>query len=81
MTDFAKKEHERQVNLHNTKNNPKTKYTMLAKLMEEVQGLVEAMDQPIGSYDIPGSPRYETRAYAISQATKRIKEAFEKMEK
>ncbi len=41
--EFAKVEHERQVTYHNTKGNPKTKYTMLAKLMEEVGELSEAI--------------------------------------
>ena len=45
--EFSKIEHERQVNHHNVKNDPKTKYTMLAKLMEELGELSEA----ILSYD------------------------------
>ncbi len=41
--EFAKIEHERQVTHHNVKGDPKTKYTMLAKLMEELGELSEAI--------------------------------------
>ena len=41
--EFARKEHERQLRYHNLKNDPKTKYTILAKLMEEVGELSEAI--------------------------------------
>ena len=41
--EFAKKEHERQVTHHNVKGESKTKYTMLAKLMEELGELSEAI--------------------------------------
>jgi NTP pyrophosphatase (non-canonical NTP hydrolase) len=40
---FAKIEHERQVLHYHVKGNPKTKYTILAKLMEEVGELSEAI--------------------------------------
>jgi NTP pyrophosphatase (non-canonical NTP hydrolase) len=43
LFEFAKVEHERQVTHHNVKGDPKTKYTMLAKLMEELGELSEAI--------------------------------------
>ncbi|MFH0869988.1 MAG: MazG nucleotide pyrophosphohydrolase domain-containing protein [archaeon] len=43
LVEFAKKEHDRLVTHHNTANNPRTRYTMLAKLMEEVGELSEAI--------------------------------------
>jgi len=43
LVDFAKKEHDRLVTCFNAKDNPKTKYTMLAKLMEEMGELSEAI--------------------------------------
>jgi NTP pyrophosphatase (non-canonical NTP hydrolase) len=41
--EFAKIEHERQVKHYKAKGDAKTKYTMLAKLMEEVGELSEAI--------------------------------------
>jgi len=43
LVEFANSEHERLVNHFNTKDNPKTRYTMLAKLMEEMGELSEAI--------------------------------------
>ena len=43
MLDFIKDEHEHQVTKHNVKEDSKTRYTMLAKLMEEVGELSEAI--------------------------------------
>jgi NTP pyrophosphatase (non-canonical NTP hydrolase) len=43
LTDFAKQEHERLVKHFDVKNNPKTKYTMFAKLVEEIGELSEAI--------------------------------------
>lgn len=43
LTNFAKKEHERLVTHYNNKNDPKNKYTIFAKLVEEVGELSEAI--------------------------------------
>jgi len=43
ILEFIKEEHEHQVTKHNVKGDPKTRYTMLAKLMEEVGELSEAI--------------------------------------
>jgi len=43
LIDFAKMEHERLVTHFKVKGDPKTRYTMLAKLMEEVGELSEAI--------------------------------------
>ena len=43
LFEFAKKEHHRQVTHHNLKGDPKTKYTIFAKLMEEVGELSETI--------------------------------------
>jgi NTP pyrophosphatase (non-canonical NTP hydrolase) len=43
LIEFAKKEHERLVTHFNTKDNPRTRYTMFAKLVEEVGELSEAL--------------------------------------
>lgn len=41
--EFAKLEHERQVKHYGVKENDKTKYTMFAKLVEEVGELSQAL--------------------------------------
>jgi len=43
LFEFAKQEHERQVTHHKVKGDPKVKYTMFAKLVEELGELSEAM--------------------------------------
>ena len=43
LFEFAKKEHARQIKHHKVKSDPKIKYTMLAKLMEEIGELSEVM--------------------------------------
>jgi len=43
IMEFVTKEHDRQVTHHNLKGDPKTRYTMLAKLMEELGELSEAI--------------------------------------
>ncbi len=43
LFEFAKIEHERLVNHYNIKGESKTKYTILAKLMEELGELSEAI--------------------------------------
>jgi NTP pyrophosphatase (non-canonical NTP hydrolase) len=43
LTDFATKEHERLITHYNIKDNPKTKYTIFAKLVEEIGELSEAI--------------------------------------
>lgn len=43
LVEFANSEHERLVTRFDAKNNPKTRYTMLAKLMEEMGELSEAI--------------------------------------
>jgi len=43
LTSYAKEEHERQTIRYNNKNDPKTKYTIFAKLIEEVGELSEAI--------------------------------------
>jgi NTP pyrophosphatase (non-canonical NTP hydrolase) len=43
IVKFANNEHERLVTRFDAKDNPKTKYTMLAKLMEEMGELSEAI--------------------------------------
>jgi NTP pyrophosphatase (non-canonical NTP hydrolase) len=43
LTDFAKNEHKRLVTHYEVKSNPKTKYTMFAKMVEEVGELSEAI--------------------------------------
>ncbi|MBW3005108.1 hypothetical protein KY310_04720 [Candidatus Woesearchaeota archaeon] len=43
LFEFAKKEHDRQVTHHKVKGDPKVKYTMFAKLIEELGELSEAM--------------------------------------
>lgn len=43
LTKFADDEHSRLVKHYNVKNNPKTKYTIFAKLIEEIGELSEAI--------------------------------------
>ena len=43
LIEFAKVEHERLVTHFGVKNNPKTRYTMFAKVVEEVGELSEAI--------------------------------------
>jgi NTP pyrophosphatase (non-canonical NTP hydrolase) len=43
LTNFAEQEHTRLVKLYNVKNDPKTKYTIFAKLVEEMGELSEAI--------------------------------------
>lgn len=43
LFEFAKKEHKRQIKHHKVEGDPKISYTMLAKLMEEIGELSEAM--------------------------------------
>jgi NTP pyrophosphatase (non-canonical NTP hydrolase) len=43
LTDFAKSEHDRLVKHYAVKGDPKTKYTMFAKLVEEVGELSQSI--------------------------------------
>lgn len=43
LTDFATQEHERLITHYDVKANPKTKYTIFAKLVEEIGELSEAI--------------------------------------
>jgi NTP pyrophosphatase (non-canonical NTP hydrolase) len=70
LTNFAKQEHKRLVEHYNAKGDPKVKYTMFAKLVEEMGELSEA----ILTYD--KLQRFDKLTNTKAEAKKKLEDEF-----